>query len=1388
MEETKTKIAPPGLTKSSYEKLLRKMYISNVAKRLRQLNQPSDVDRKRWVWELIQNAKDTIVGDPSRNQINVRIDIDGDTVVFRHDGNPFTSDARFGLLYKYSEDKENSESTGRFGTGFLTTHCLSKVVTIESNMYSNEEQTAICGFSVTMYRDGQREKELLEGLDKMEESEEWYEEPFKWTSFIYHVSTDSGRRAIKLGVENFHKNIAQTMLFCKELASIELNDNGKITSITRRPVLEVYPNVMSAEFEIHAENTTIRRFLYSSYKEYNKELSDKYRAVRDVRINAAIEVDAENCIVNHSGETSHYCVLPLVGIESQLDEPLILNSPDFEPDEERQSLLMSGQNWDDEHNNISEVGINQTIYSKIYSLYENLVSYLSENHFGKLYLLANGLKKPKEHKKLDSKWYSENVLKGFRDVLLKYSVVEPFYGTDYKKLSECIIVKEPKTENETFVFDLLTHLYPSRLVKSNHEWAQHVWKDGLETWGTEELCNNIEEKANWNSISVKDTSLAEWYNKFLSYVYSYDERLLKEHALLPNMNGVLNKKDTDNFRQGEKVTPFIIDLLLKLGKDVKPMLLHGDITAISLDSKYNSQSYSSDVNKLAKALIDEPSPLAKLQKVLPLLSVIPTDGEKYKIEFIEQRKAFFNIAKSLFSLKDAVITEDDNLLDGAWKELDIWFVSHVLNKLKSIGCLSGLPEGLDSTWLNNTLKSLKVEISRLNTFAVLPNQNGSFCLQNKLYEDKGIPESLKNSVFNGISLNYKEILLDKNIDAATFAINQKKEIATFASDLRGCFASQSSYYSSFPYSINGRYYKYQQSTLDNVALYILSLIPTNLETEVGINQENIYTTSRNILGSDVVPDSESIDYSSKDLWQDSNFFVVSMISNKIKTAAKIDVLNEQLGSKGEVYIFDQLNSFYSFLIRSNISYSAPRIFPNQEGEFCAISELKKEEGTIDDTIKNIICLLVDAKDDYRHILMDKRCTLQPQALLNSDNAYALIDEKVAEYYKSTDKWKEENFIKAAQLLIEDWGDKHRGTFEEKFPRVFDDKEKILMNVVWKKEKRELMLNFSTLPNELLNYVIENSAEIGELSNKVQELENSNKDLQSKNEELQRQIDALTTSPVSEPTPTGKPAEPTEPPTPPAIINFKTQDGEVKGYNVQESQYGGLSQEQIVSFVQQAKTDVAVYLDELGYVIDWDYVEMPTYSQLYGVKDANGERIPVVVHSYRCTGRDFDLNWYDWEFLNSSEKSMLWVVPSTGGPQCVPLCSLPMKKVTIPIEGQSLAEQSKLIALATVAETYSYVRFDFGTQIPINQKTPVPFRFLPEEMKLGVESIAQICNNEIPLIHKELPYMGYNSALSYKRPIKSIAVSNEESCSIEDLNASRVEISGQITSDNSEELI
>lgn len=1320
MSTIKTEIAPPSVIKGSYEKLLRKMYISNVSKRLRQLNQPSDVDRKRWVWELIQNAKDTIASDPTRNQINVRIEIEGDIVRFRHDGNPFTSDARFGLLYKYSEDKENSESTGRFGTGFLTTHCLSKVVTIESNMYSNDEKTELCGFSVTMYRDGQIEKELLEGLDKMEESQKYYGDLFEWTTFTYHVSTDSGRRAIQLGIENFYKHITQTMLFCKELASIELNDNGKITNIIRRPIEEVAPNVMSAIFEIHGETTSIRRFLYSSYHEYNKELSDRYRADREIRIDAAIEVDENNCIVSHAGNTSHFCVLPLVGIETQLEEPIILNSPDFEPDEERQSLLLSGQNWDEEHNNISEVGINQIIYSKVYSLYDNLVSYLSSNSYGKLYLLANGLKKAKEHDKLDEKWYSENVIKNYRDVLLKYPVVEPYANKELKKLADCIFVKESKNE----VFSLLTSLYPDKLIKDNLEWSQFVWEEGLDIWNTEDLCKNIEEKNNWNNITLEEgVAVTDWYNKFLTHVQTYDERYLKKYALLPNMNGELKKIDAENFKQGEKVSAFIIDLLVKLGKDVKPILLHNDVTAVSLDSKYNSQSYSADLNRLAKNIIDDGNQTTKVSRLMPLISIIPNAEEKYSSEFRNQRKRFYEICTSLYSITDAVSITDNSLLDGAWKEIDTWFVSRVLNSLKSIGSLSKLPSGLDAKWLNDALLALNIQISKLDAFEVLPNQEGNFCAHKNLYEDAGVPEELKDDIFKSVDLNYKEILLHKDIDASAFSVNQNKTIASFAADLKSKFATTNSY--ACGNYFRGKYHYKPQNALDKVALYIVSLLPKDKESELYKYQRDLFDVSKEILPSQTNFEGD-ISFDSSDLWLFANEYVCSQIEETISSMGTLDAIDTSLGKVGEVKVWEVLNKYYRFLSHANISYSNLSVFSNQNGVLKSFCDLNKDEGNIGDLLKNIISLLVDPETDYRNILMDSRSCLQPQSVIGAINAYKLIDEKVYEYYQLPAKWEDDNYINAVHELIEVWKEQSGQFNETNFPKTKPIEDSIVLNVVWKKEKRELLMNVSSkLTDEQIQIIIENSAQIGGLTDKVKQLEDENEILKS-------QLAAM--GMINEPNPEDKDSDDYNVNNLsdiiiPIDIESVSESGEPCTITVAEPQYAGLSAEEMRDNLLQAKTDVKLYLEEKGYRFTKGICE-DAWCNIYGVLDPTGREVPIVVHSYKSRRRAFSLNTSDWEQL-SKDGSMLWVV-THDGPQCVPFYALPRDTNTIAItfSPENMQYKNRCIALAETLKYFKGLHFNFGTTIGYN-KTPEPFNNPNEELKLAMRDMHDLPAQTLP---------------------------------------------------------
>ena len=79
----------------------------------------------RWPFELTQNAHDP-GGRDGISGVNVWLTFNGRTVVYEHDGKPFTMQDLAALLSGgSSKEFDSTETTGRFGTGFLVTHVLS---------------------------------------------------------------------------------------------------------------------------------------------------------------------------------------------------------------------------------------------------------------------------------------------------------------------------------------------------------------------------------------------------------------------------------------------------------------------------------------------------------------------------------------------------------------------------------------------------------------------------------------------------------------------------------------------------------------------------------------------------------------------------------------------------------------------------------------------------------------------------------------------------------------------------------------------------------------------------------------------------------------------------------------------------------------------------------------------------------------------------------------------------------------------------------------------------------------------------------------------------------------------------------------------------------------
>jgi len=119
----------------------------NEARRMRTLVNQARGDihgaGARWPFELTQNAHDAGPRD-GLSGVNIWVSFDGRTVVYEHDGKPFTMQDLAALLSGGSNKEfESTETTGRFGTGFLVTHVLSLQIGFRGVLSANSSHEEV---------------------------------------------------------------------------------------------------------------------------------------------------------------------------------------------------------------------------------------------------------------------------------------------------------------------------------------------------------------------------------------------------------------------------------------------------------------------------------------------------------------------------------------------------------------------------------------------------------------------------------------------------------------------------------------------------------------------------------------------------------------------------------------------------------------------------------------------------------------------------------------------------------------------------------------------------------------------------------------------------------------------------------------------------------------------------------------------------------------------------------------------------------------------------------------------------------------------------------------------------------------------------------------------
>ena len=174
--------------------------------------------KRRWIVELIQNAIDTAKvrgNDP----VTIKIDWNENVLKFQHNGGYFDYDELNAVILGGSSKPyaADSEYIGRFGTGLLVTHIISKELSIKG--YFIREGGEIYSFEQNVNRAADEVEKMVASMhecyNQLDDALPITDDDSDlWTTFSYISITEDEKEAVKQGIDSLRENLPLLFAFC----------------------------------------------------------------------------------------------------------------------------------------------------------------------------------------------------------------------------------------------------------------------------------------------------------------------------------------------------------------------------------------------------------------------------------------------------------------------------------------------------------------------------------------------------------------------------------------------------------------------------------------------------------------------------------------------------------------------------------------------------------------------------------------------------------------------------------------------------------------------------------------------------------------------------------------------------------------------------------------------------------------------------------------------------------------------------------------------------------------------------------------------------------------------------------------------------------------------
>ena len=326
----------------------------------------------RWIWELLQNARDTSINTDTNLVASVEYkwkkEDEYGELIFQHNGPKFNVEQIARLIYHGTTKLEDEETIGQYGSGFLTTHLLSPVINVSGQLEDGRS------FQFCLKRKVGSVEELRSSMNQA------------WNDFKNSLSTElplDDRTTFQYPIENSAVDVVEEGLaMLKKCAPFVVAFNKEFLRIN----IQSTDGNMSFEMAkpLPLSQSGLRQVTVS--KKENEKQQDKVYLLaesEDKKTSVAIPlepIDNSQICLPVNDIPRLFLGFPLVGTEN-FSFPAVINSFEFGPTEDRDGVFLG--KGDDEVNRK-----NQSIIQEACELHICLLSFAASSGWLNTFTLA----------------------------------------------------------------------------------------------------------------------------------------------------------------------------------------------------------------------------------------------------------------------------------------------------------------------------------------------------------------------------------------------------------------------------------------------------------------------------------------------------------------------------------------------------------------------------------------------------------------------------------------------------------------------------------------------------------------------------------------------------------------------------------------------------------------------------------------------------------------------------------------------------------------------------------------------------------------------------------------------------------------------------------------